>query len=202
MDSTSPATQQTSKATAALINYTYAQSDEELQQILDLQRLNHFSNLEANEKESQGFVSVLHDMPLLKAICPPYHHVIAKHDDTLAGFALVMLREHQESIPLLKPMFEEINAITYKGKQLKDTSYYIMGQVCIAKAYRGLGVFDGLYYALREQTSTDFEYLITEISAHNLRSQKAHARVGFKTIKEYTSEADHKDWQVVLWDWK
>jgi hypothetical protein len=113
-----------------------------------------------------------------------------------------MLNEHASSIPMLAPMFEQINTIHYKGELLQKVPYYIMGQVCVDKAYRGFGIIEGLYHTLREQTSSDFTYLLTEISAHNKRSQRAHARVGFQTIKEYRSGADNKDWQVVLWDWR
>jgi predicted GNAT family N-acyltransferase len=183
------------------IVYGYATTDQELEQILTLQEENHFTNVDLEEREAQGFVSIKHDFATLKKMCEPYYHVVAKDGDKVAGFALVMQREHEKSIPLLVPMFAEINEMSYKGELLKNVPYYIMGQVCVAKEYRGLGIFDGLYQKLKEQTKADFKYLITEISAHNKRSQKAHARVGFKTIREYRSEADHKDWQVVLWDW-
>ena len=45
-----------------------------------------------------------------------------------------------------------------------------------------------------------FDMLITEISPANPRSQRAHEKVGFKTIYHYTDAMDA--WNVVVWDWK
>ena len=45
-----------------------------------------------------------------------------------------------------------------------------------------------------------FDLLVTEISANNPRSQKAHEKVGFKTIHNYRDDID--EWNVVVWDWQ
>ena len=74
-----------------------------------------------------------------------------------------------------------------------------MGQVCIAAAYRGQGVFDMLYKKHKEIFSGKYDVVITDIATRNTRSLRAHARVGFKTIATYTDELD--EWAVVVWDW-
>ena len=53
----------------------------------------------------------------------------------------------------------------------------------------------GQYY------SNKYDFAITEIAATNLRSLKAHRRIGFKEINTYLSP-DKTEWVVVLWDWK
>ena len=78
--------------------------------------------------------------------------------------------------------------------------YFVMGQVCIHKNYRGKGIFDGLYRHMRRVMASNFHGVVTSISTRNQRSLRAHARVGFSTIHEYsTGEGD--DWKLVLWDW-
>jgi hypothetical protein len=118
----------------------------------------------------------------------------------LAGYALVMRREFEKDIPVLQPMFGQFNDLVYNGKKLGDQSYFVMGQICVAKPYRGMGVFAGLYAKMREEMAPHFQYVITEIDKKNTRSQRAHEKVGFKTIAEYHSDFDNEDWLIVLWD--
>jgi len=70
-----------------------------------------------------------------------------------------------------------------------------MGQVCVDQAWRGRGLFDGLYAAHRQYFSGRFDLLVTEISMRNQRPLKAHARVGFVEIDHFRDEID--EWSVV-----
>ena len=180
--------------------YTYAQSDDELQKIIELQKENIPTAISQEEKESQGFVTVVHSLELLKQMNSPYPHVIAKVDNLVAGYALVMLPSFRNDIPVLIPMFDLIDQLSYQNKLLKDQKYVVMGQICIDKHYRGQGLFSGLYQQLQKQLSPHFDFLITEIAAENLRSLKAHEKVGFQTIKKY--HADNINWVLVLLDLK
>ena len=182
-----------------MISYQLAQTEEELSQILSLQKTNHFKVVtNPEEKIKEGFVSAEHDMDLLKRFNDPYPHVIAKFNHEVVGYTLVMERKHADTIPLLSPMFSQINQTNYNGTALKDTAYVVMGQVCIAHDFRGQGIFRGLYLRLKEHLKNDFQYLITEISTENPRSIHAHLSVGFKVIKEYVE--DGFDWVLVLWE--
>ena len=75
----------------------------------------------------------------------------------------------------------------------------MMGQVCVAKPYRGRGVFDSLYAAHREHLKSRFDACVTEISVRNPRSRKAHERVGFEELERYGDATD--EWIVVIWNW-
>ena len=97
-------------------------------------------------------------------------------------------------------MIDNLETIDYKGKPLLAYSYYVMGQVCIDKEYRGKGIFSMLFQKHKEIYSDQYELLVTEISTKNLRSQKAHEKVGFTTIYTYTDTVD--EWNVVVWDWR
>jgi predicted GNAT superfamily acetyltransferase len=72
-----------------------------------------------------------------------------------------------------------------------------MGQVCIAKGYRGQGIFQGLYQEMANQLEPHFEYIITEVSKRNPRSIRAHEKVGFLNVREYTSD-DGEEWVILL----
>ncbi len=178
-----------------MINYSICQTDNELRQILDLQFCNLPSNISDQEAQSEGFVTVHHNFDLLKKMNSPYPHIVARDGEQIIGYALVMLRTFQNDIPVLVPMFKEIDAIIYRGEILGDAKYFIMGQICIDKAYRGQGIFAGLYKEMQRRMSPHFDYIITEVDKRNPRSMRAHEKVGFENVHEYRSG---KDWVVLL----
>lgn len=173
-----------------MIHYTKSSTLEELKQILELQEKNLLQNLSEEERKAQGFVTVKHSLEILQkmhAICP---HSIAKYNEKVIGYALSMTKDFALDIELLKPMFIEIS------KSVTDDTYITMGQICIDKEYRGLGVFRGLYQFMKtEICSSKFSLIITEIDVKNARSIRAHKSVGFKKIKEYTTGS--KNWRLV-----
>ena len=133
-----------------------------------------------------------------------YPHVIAKDKaadggDKVIGYTLCMLQSASNMVELAKSLFELIDSTQYNGKSMTSLDYFVMGQVCIAKGYRGLGVFQGLYGHMKLKMSPHFDCIVTAISKRNARSARAHEKVGFQVIHEYHSTGD--DWMVVLWDW-
>ncbi len=180
-----------------MISFTTSQSKEDLQGILSLQQANLEANITSEELASQGFVTVEHNYDLLSAMNDPYPHIIAKDAGMVVGYALVMLPAFGNSIPVLVPMFEQINTLVYENNKLAASKYFVMGQVCVGKGCRGKGVFAGLYEKMKVEMKNDFDYIITEISARNKRSLRAHEKVGFKTLKTYWSE-EGEEWVVVI----
>ena len=184
------------------ITYTQAKTDDDLHQILKLQAANLPGNISIEEARSQGFVTVQHDFELLKLMNQPFPHIIAKDGEKVIGYTLVMLRSFADKIPVLFSMFEMINQTTFKGKSVNDSTYFTMGQVCIDKDYRGKGLFKNLYKAMKHHYIGDFQYLITEVSARNPRSLKAHSKVGFEDLKVFTDEITGEVWHLIIWDWQ
>jgi L-amino acid N-acyltransferase YncA len=183
-----------------LIQFETAQSDSDIQQILDLQQSNLPQNISDTEAKEQGFVTVHHNFSILSKMNEKYPHIIAKNEGQVIGYTLVMLPEFGNQIPVLVPLFKKIDGLHYENQALKESKYFIMGQVCVAKAFRGKGVFSGLYQQMREEMSPHFQYIITEIATRNTRSMRAHEKVGFKTIHIYSTPKE--EWAIVAWDWK
>lgn len=182
-----------------MISFDITRSDLDLLDILALQKANLSSLISPEEASKEGFVTVEHNFELLKKMNSPYPHIVARDGQNIVAYALVMLKEIQTDIPILKPLFEVINQISYDGKVLEDCPFFVMGQVCIDKLYRGRGLFQGMYEEMRNRMKSDFDYIITEISALNQRSLRAHLRVGFEIVHEHTGE-DREKWHTVLWD--
>ncbi|TMB28884.1 MAG: GNAT family N-acetyltransferase [Deltaproteobacteria bacterium] len=169
-------------------------TEKELQEILELQKRNLPRSLDDRERAENGFVTVEHTLDVLQKMHALVPSIVAKDGDQLAGYALVMPIECRAFIPVLAPMFERLDA----NAEVKGRRYYVMGQICVAKAYRGQGVFDRLYAAHREHLRHRFDACVTEISVRNPRSLRAHARVGFEELERYRDAAD--EWVVVIWD--
>lgn len=178
-----------------MLDYNIAKTDQDLHQILHLQARNLPHNISDEEAKTQGFVTVHHDFDLLKRMNDPYPHIVARDGGQVVGYALVMLRSFQNDIPVLAPMFQKIDGTVYKGERLEDTKYFVMGQVCIDKNYRGKSVFAGLYREMQRQMRPHFDYIITEVDKQNTRSLRAHEKVGFEKIREYYSRVD---WVILI----
>src|SRR5688572_3361421 len=182
-----------------MVKITTVQNANELQQIIDLSQKNLVKDLSTDEIQSQGFVTMQYTVDTLQQIHQHAPSVIAKDDDQVVGYALVAPVQARHIFPPLKPLFEIADSLTWNGQPIKNYQYYVMGQVCIDKQYRSLGLFDQLYQKHRELFSDKYDFIITEIATRNSRSMHAHERVGFRIIHTHRDELD--EWAVVLWDW-
>ncbi|CAL2108224.1 Acetyltransferase (GNAT) domain-containing protein [Tenacibaculum sp. 190524A02b] len=176
-----------------MITYTSTQTEKELLQIIELQKSNLPTHLTEEEKKTQGFVTVQHDLTILSRMHEVHPHIIAKENDTLAGYALSMSKSFREEIPILAPMFTEID----KSNRAND-NYLVMGQVCVNKEHRGKGVFRGLYQKMKEIFSGKYNAIITEIDVLNTRSINAHSAIGFTELQRY--ELNGQIWVIVVMD--
>ncbi len=182
------------------VEFRAARSEQDLRQILDLQAENLTASLSAAEARDQGFVTVHHDLPLLTMMNQLQPHVIGVSGGRVVAYALSMLRHFGEHIPALKPLCAMLDEQEYEGRRLVDYRYFIMGQVCVAKPFRGQGVFEALYAKMRELYADRYDLLVTEIAGHNTRSAHAHEKVGFERLHRY-SHAPDQHWDIVVWPW-
>ena len=182
-----------------MITINQAQTQQELEGILALQRANLPQNISKEEATEQGFVTVVHDLPLLQRMNVAAPHTIAKDGDDVVGYCLTMLPSFRNEIPVLIPLFYLIDLLEWNERPFSETDYFVMGQTCVAKTHRGMGVFDKLYAGLKDFFKEDYEVVVTEISKRNQRSWRAHQRVGFELIHEYTDPSG-EIWLVVAWN--
>lgn len=183
------------------ITYKQAESKTDLEGILHLQKANLAQGLSKDEIQSQGFVTVHHTYDLLKLLNDREKHVIAKADEQVVDYVLAMTKDSRFDIPVLVPMFEVFDKISFKDRKVAEYNFIVVGQVCISKEYRGQGVFDNTYNAYRDHYKNAYDFAITEIASTNTRSLNAHHRIGFREIGSYIAP-DNTKWIVVVWEWK
>jgi ribosomal protein S18 acetylase RimI-like enzyme len=184
-----------------MIQLGHAVSTDELQQIIDLQAINLPSSISAVELAKEGFVTFQHSLSLLQEMNSPYPHIIAKDGNRVIAYALCMLKEYRIHIPASMPLFEKIDDIYFSEKKIRDRRYYVMGQICIAKEFRGQGIFEKLYQQHKRQMSAHFDFVLTSVAYHNPRSMRAHEKVGFDIVQEYHDDAG-APWAIMLWNFE
>ena len=172
----------------------------ELEQILELQAQNLKLFVRPEIARTQGFLTAEHTLESLEQMHALAPSVVVHAGADLAGYALTMHSEARRCVPLLEPMFQMLDTLTWRGIVLASARYYVSGQVCVAEPYRGQGVFDALYAGQRASYAAQFEFLITQIATRNTRSLRAHERVGFEPIHRYRDASD--DWLIVGWAWR
>ncbi|CAM4926330.1 unnamed protein product [Rotaria socialis] len=150
-----------------MISFTTAQSEEDLLNIISLMKSNLRKNLSLDQQTSGGFLSIECAYDVLRKMNQPAPSVIATDttSNKLVGYALASLPEIAVELPDIAKLILLINTLDYK-----------------ADGYRGQMVFDGMLQKHRELYSDRYEMMITCISNKNVRSLRAHARVGFETI--------------------
>jgi hypothetical protein len=186
---------------SASVQFTAVSHGDEVRQILELQAANLPAALTATEIANQGFVTVRHEPDVLHRMNVAAPSIVAKDGDRVVGYALVMPREFADAVPILRPLFAVLDRLSWHDTPLRaNPRWFLMGQICVADGYRGVGIFDGLYRTMAEHYRDRFDFTITEVAERNRRSLRAHARVGFETVHIYPDVTTGEQWHVVALD--
>lgn len=175
-------------------------NDDELLQIHQLGQNNHKKNLDQQTQKEEGFVTWLYSFELLKKMHQLSPSVVVGDGEEIVAYALTTLKASRSFHPDLENMFHNLELVQYKNTPLSSFEFYCMGQICIAKEFRGKGLVNTLYQKHKEVYGTQYDFILTEISTSNYRSIRAHEKIGFQTIYNYRDEMD--EWNVVIWNWK
>jgi hypothetical protein len=168
--------------------------------ILQLHRLNLKANISDEEAQAEGFVSAeynLNSLTKINEICPSI--VALDSNKIVVGYALVVTREYYGNHDLLDDLFRSIDALSFNGEPLENINYVVVGQLCVAKSFRGMGVVQKMYNFYRDELSREYQYCITDVASSNPRSLKSHIKSGFQVID--TKGYGGLTWDIVLWDW-
>jgi ribosomal protein S18 acetylase RimI-like enzyme len=168
------------------------ETKQELLQILQLQQQYLAGHNSTTEEKEQGFVTVHHTLEKLEQLHALVPSVIVKDGERVIAYAGSL-------IPELASMFEMLETLSWKERPLQQYRYYVMGQVCVDKPYRGQGVFQMLYDKHKDLMQPSYDFVVTEIATRNTRSIRAHEKVGFELLHRFKDEKE--EWDMVLWDW-
>lgn len=179
-----------------MIEVKLVSAEDEIEQIKSLQEMNLRQHLTDEEAASQGFLTASYSIDYLKEMNAAFPSVIAKDKETVVGYAMITTKEVREGHDLLKDLFENIDRCQYEGKQLRNTNYVVVGQLCVAKAYRGLNLVKKMYDFFADAVKNEHPYMVTDVDCDNHRSLKAHTNAGFQVI-DYLIYGGKK-WDIVI----
>ena len=183
------------------IRFATVSSAEDVRQILDLQARNLPASLSAETMATQGFVTVRHDPAVLQRMNEDTPAILAKDDNKVVGYALVMPRGFAPEVPVLQPLFDMLDTLSWNGVPFgANPRWFVMGQICVAEGYRGTGIFDGLYRTLTNTYRGRYDFTVTEVAQRNTRSLRAHERIGFRTLHTYSDATAGEIWRVIVLD--
>jgi GNAT superfamily N-acetyltransferase len=180
------------------ITFQAATITDHFEQIITLQNQNLYKSLTAEQQDQQGFVFAEHTVELLRQMSTQIPQVIALYQDKVIGYNLAMTAAMEKELPSLEPMFKEFHKSRYRGKVLTAYKFFVGGQVCVDKDFRGLGVLSKLYNATADLVGNAYELCVTEIAVRNANSLKIHQKMGFEIAG--THRDGFGDWYVVVWD--
>jgi len=183
-----------------MIEIVFVSNDAELEGIRLLQRENLRKLIGETEAGKEGFLTAEYSMETLQQMHQFQPSIIAKDGDKIAGYVIVTTKDSYGQHPLLDSLFDSIDALNYNGDSLKNINYILVGQLCVGKAYRGIGLVQKMYTYYQQCLSKEYQYLITDVAQENPRSIKAHLKTGFNII--HTIEYGGIGWDIVLWDWR
>ena len=192
------ATSARKRGPVVMIDISIAHSDSHLGQIVALQRRYLRRVLSPEDQDEQGFVYAEHDVPLLRRMAAELPQAIAVGDGKVIGYCLSFPVSLRREMPKLELMFVQLDRCSYMGRPLASHRFFVGGQVCVDRDYRGRGLLGRLYREVRRSLATPFELCVTEIASRNRVSLRAHAKMGFRPLVTYSDGSE--EWVVVAWD--
>lgn len=154
--------------------------------IIALHRKNLFSNLSELERQN-GFLSIdFKDDSQLAAINEDLAVIVAMQEKVVVGYVCATSQEYSQQIPLLKYMMSLYPETMFKGQLLSNYRSFLYGPVCVAAAYRGTGILQGLFQALLAQVATRYNAGVAFLAKDNPRSFRAHTqKLGMELLREF-----------------
>lgn len=171
----------------------------ELAGIKQLQQANLRGWLSPEEKDREGFVTAEYSLEFLQLMHDAEPSIIATDGEEVVGYALVATRSVSRQHELLQYLVDVIDSTHYGGQSLRDQPYVVVGQLCVSKNYRGMGLVQRMYDYYRQHLSGLYRYCLTDIDEKNPRSLKAHLKSGFRILD--TLHYEGSNWYIVIWDW-
>ncbi|KAJ3320118.1 hypothetical protein HDV06_005683 [Boothiomyces sp. JEL0866] len=151
-----------------------------LSQILHLSKINNKNNLTL-EQQSEGFTTAEYSLEFMQKLHAETPAVVALDNDQVVGYVIAVPKHLAAHHPLLEDMVNQIDQNEYKP--FKSMEYIVVGQLCVAKDYRGMGLVPRMYTQLKNEYQR-FDCAVTDIDQRNIRSKKAHLKSGWKVFGE------------------
>lgn len=167
-----------------MITYTLATHDH-IDGILKLQAKNLVTNLKDDEKDD-GFVTTPFTVEQIENLIKLDGVFLALDNNEVVSYVMCASWQYWVAWPMFEYMASFLETLEFEGTKLTMNNSYQYGPICVAKEYRGSGVFENVFEFARKQMNEKYPILVTFINKINIRSYEAHVRkLGLEVITEF-----------------
>lgn len=153
--------------------------------IVALHRANLWQNLTEPQRQD-GFLSVDWNEAQIKEANTDLAVMVAIAEQSVVGYMGATTIAYNQQFPLLKAMIKLYQETLWGDRLLNHYRSFIYGPVCVAPAYRGTGVLQGLFQALLSEVAGQYEIGTAFVAQQNQRSFKAHThKLGMEVLREF-----------------
>jgi hypothetical protein len=145
-------------------------------QIVIMQNENLSTVLTAEEKASGGFLSVPLSVEDFQVMNQEIAVVVASCGKEVVAYHCASSCQYHQSVPLCACMMERFANVLYEGKPLVHYTCFVVGPMCIAKNYRGKGIYLQLWQELMKHIPAGLEMGVAPASEANPRALHAHTQ--------------------------
>ncbi len=156
------------------INYSAA-SREDFPAILELQGKNLFEAL-TSEQRAGGFLTGGFSIDMLHEVIKGAAIVKAFTTTELVGYRMAQTLTFASSSALLSAIIERFPSIAFGGQKLSELEVFISGPTCIAEAWRGRGIHEGMFKKMLSLVQNRFDIGVGFVDEANPRSLAAAQR--------------------------
>ncbi len=164
----------------------------DLKAILVLQKANLGKNLNATERQKNGFVMLETPLHMLKELQQNLGIWVAESHNKIIAFLFGVTVPQALKNELLAPEVHHVSPIIYKGKSLAAYRYFIIGQICVDDEFKGYGIAGMLYQELFSIMAGQYDLVIASVNQDNARSLHVHTKkIGMNAIGQYEFSRNH-----------
>jgi hypothetical protein len=145
-------------------------------QIVMMHKENLNTVLTDQEKASGGFLSVPLRAEDFQAMNQEIAVVVASCGKEVVAYHCASSCQYYQSVPLCACMMDRFPHVLYDGKPLVQYTCFVVGPMCIAKNYRGKGIYLQLWQELAKHIPAGLEMGVGPASEANPRALHAHTQ--------------------------
>ena len=183
-----------------MLTNKFVTEDDELIQIAALSMENMSSMIPDDLKEKEGYVTWPYSIEDLRVIHQITPSIVIKDDDKVIAYLIILVSEVREVYQPLKNILKLLGPSSYQDRLFEDYKYYILGQDCVQRDYRGRGLIKLLFDFQKKHLAPRYDLGVSAISVHNPLSQRIHEKLGAQVINVLSTEEN--TWNIVIWDWR
>jgi hypothetical protein len=169
---------------------------EDYAKIVNLQQENTPDRLSEAEKR-QGFVVSSMDERQLDAVNQALGILVAVDGEQLAGFVCMVPSETTPRHPVVEAMLASFGQQQFDGKPLQQQRVFVYGPVCIGKQWRGQGILQNLFAAVKAHARVSYDLGAAFIDDRNPHSLAAHVQ-GLKMTALAPFSCQQQHYQLVV----